>query len=216
MFRKANRLFPGVLFVATGAVVLGVSSPAPADIIAIAGDTANSTEGLGDFTGFLSYEWVLGDLGLLTVELTNLSDLGNRGWITGFIFNFGTTDPNASALFQKGTHPFLDAPSQNGNPFGNPFIGGAALQGNWIDGGIPEDGIAPSHTGIFEMEVTAKDAAALTASSFLEGPYQFNFIVRFRGFIDDNSDKVPAVPAPGALALLGLGALAQRRRRRSA
>ena len=216
MYRQANRLFPGVLFVATGAVVLGVSSPAPADIIAIAGDTANSTEGLGDFTGFLTYEFVLGDMGLLTVELTNLADLGNRGWITGIIFNFDTTDPNASALFTKGTHPFLDAPGQNGNPFGNPFIGGAALAGNWIDGGIPEDGIAPSHTGIFDFEVTAKDAAALTASSFLEGPYEFNFIVRFRGFIDDNSDKVPAVPAPGALALLGLGALAQRRRRRSA
>ena len=216
MFCKANRLSARALLVATGAVVLGVSSPAPADTIEIFGDTANSTEGLGDFTGFLTYEFMLGDMGVLTVELTNLADVGNRGWITGFIFNIGSDDPNAFAQFENGTHPFLDAPDQNGNPFGNPFLAGAALAGNWIDGGIPEDGIATSDTGIFDFEVIAEDAAALTASSFLEGPYDFNFIVRFRGFIDDNSDKVPAVPAPGALALLGLGALAQRRRSRSA
>ena len=215
MFGQANRFFPGALFVTAGAVVLGVSSPAPADTIEILADIANSTEGIGDFTGFLSYDFVMGQ-GVLTVELTNTADMGNRGWITGFIFNFGTDDPNASAMFGKGTHPFLDAPGQNGNPFGNPYLGGAALEGNWIDGGIPEDGIATGDTGIFEFAVIAKDAASLTASSFLEGPYKFNFIVRFRGFLDDNSDKVPAIPAPGALALLGLGALAQRRRRRSA
>ena len=216
MFRQANRLFPGVLFVATGAVVLGVSSPAPADIIAIAGDTANSTEGLGDFTGFLSYEFIIGEAGVLTVELTNTTPGNNRGWITGFIFNIDSGDPDASARFEKGTHPFLDAPGQNGNPFGNPFLGGAALGGNWIDGGIPEDGIAMGDTGIFTFEIEATDAVSLTAVSFLGGPYEFNFIVRLRGFIDGASDKVPAVPAPGALALLGLGALAQRRRRRSA
>ena len=215
MFGQANRLFPGALLVVTGAVVLGVSSPAPADIIEISGDTANSTEGLGNFTGFLTYEFVLGDLGMLTVELTNTSEPTNNGWITGFIFNFGTTDPNAFATLESGTYPFLDAPYQYGEPFGPIFMAGAALGGNWIDGGFPEDGIAVGDTGSFDFEVIAKDAAALTASSFLEGPFEFNFLVRFRGFLDGGSDKVP-VPAPGALALLGLGALAQRRRRRSA
>ncbi len=217
MFGQANRFFPGALFVATGAVVLGVSSPAPADIIAIFADTANSTEGLGDFTGFLTYEHTMGEAGVLTVEITNTTSGNNRGWITGFIFNIDSDDPLASAQFEKGTHPFLDAPGQNGNPFGNPFLGGAALAGNWIDGGIPEDGIAMFDTGTFTFEVEATDAESLTARSFiLDGPFDFNFIVRLRGFIDGASDKVPAVPAPGALALLGLGALAQRRRRRSA
>ena len=216
MFGQANRFFPGALFVTTGAVVLGVSSPAPADTIEIFADMANSTEGLGDFTGFLTYEFMLGDMGVLTVELTNLTDPANRGWITGFIFNFDTDDPNAFAQLEESTHPFLDAPGQNGAPFGNPYLGGAALAGNWIDGGIPEDGIAIGDTGTFGFEIIAEDAAALSASSFLQGPYQFNFLVRFRGFLDENSDKVPAIPAPGALALLGLGAFAQRRRRRSA
>ena len=198
MFGKANRFLPGVLFVATGAVVLGVSSPATADTIEIFVDTGNSTDGLGDFTGFLTYEFVTGDLGVLTVELTNTSEPSNDGWITGFIFNFGTTDPDAYVQFEKGTHPFLDAPGQNGNPFGSIYMAGAALGGNWIDGGVPEDGIAVGDTGVFDFEVIAKDAAALTASSFLDGPYQFNFIVRFRGFLDGNSDMAPAVPTPGA------------------
>ena len=216
MFGQANRLFPGALFVATGAVVLGVASPASADTIEIFADTANSTDGLGNFTGFLTYEFVLGDLGVLTVELTNTSEPGNNGWITGFIFNFGTTDPDAFAQFEEGTHPFLDAPGQYGGPFGDPFMAGAALGGDWMNGGFSEDGITIGDTGIFGFEVIAKDAAELTASSFLGGLYEFNLVVRFRGFLDENADMVPTVPAPGALALLGLGALAQRRRRRSA
>jgi len=197
MFGQANRFFPGALFVATGAVVLGVSSPAPADTIEISADIANSTDALGNFTGFLTYDFVLGDLGVLTVELTNTSELSNGGWITGFIFNFDTTDPDAYGQFEKGTYPFVDAPGQNGEPFGPIYMAGAALGGNWIDGGFPEDGIAVGHTGVFGFEVIAKDAADLTASSFLDGPYQLNFIVRFRGFVDGNSDMVPAVPTPG-------------------
>ena len=216
MFGQASRFFPGALFVATGAVVLGVSSPAPADTIEIFADTANSTEGLGDFSGFLTYVHTIGEAGVLTVEITNTTANGNRGWITGFIFNIDSDDPDASAKLEDTTHPFLDAPGENGSPFGNPFLGGAALAGNWIDGGIPEDGIAMFDTGIFTFEIESTDAASLTALSFLGGPFDFNFIVRLRGFIDGASDKVPAIPAPGALALLGLGALAQRRRRRSA
>ena len=57
--------------------------------------------------------------------------------------------------------------------------------------------------------------------SFLEGgPYEFDFIVRFKGFLDGGSDKVPAavVPLPvpvaiGALGLLGV-VLGRKRIRR--
>ncbi len=113
---------------------------------------------------------------------------------------------------------FLDAPNQNGGPFGNPFVGGAALEGNWLDGGMPDDGLGVGVSGTFTFDITAADADSLSAVSFIQGPYDFNFIVRFRGLGKDGefSDMVPAIPAPGALALLGLGALAQRRRRRSA
>ncbi len=216
MLGRASRFFPRAVFVTAGVVVLGASSFASADTLQIFADTANSTEGIGNFTGWLTYDFIVGDLGVLTVDLTNTSDPGNGGWLTGFIFNIGSSDPDVAAPYTGGTHPFDDAPGQNGTPYGNPFLGGAALGGDWLGGGFPGDGVAVGDSGSFSFDVFASDAGSLRAASFLEGPYQFNFIVRFRGFIDGNSDKVPAVPAPGALALLGFAALAQRRRRRSA
>ncbi len=216
MLSRTSRFFPRALFATAGLVVLAASSFASADTLQIFADTANSTQGIGDFTGSLTYDFIVGDLGVLTVDLTNTSDPGNGGWLTGFIFNIGSSDPDVAAPYTGGTYPFEDAPGQNGAPYGNPFLAGAALGGNWLGGGFPGDGIGVGDSGSFSFDVLANDAGSLSASSFLEGPYQFNFMVRFRGFLDGNSDKVPAVPAPGALALLGLGALGQRRRRRSA
>ncbi len=205
-----------VCFVLGVVFVLGTGKTANADIINIFADTANSEWGLGDFTGTLQYEYKMGDLGLLTVVLNNTSDEANFGWITGFIFNYSTSDKASTAALTSATHPFEDAPGQNGMPYGNPFMAGAALGGDWQGGGAgnPELGIGVGDTGTFSFDITATDADLLSAGSFLQGPYDFNFIVRFLGFKDKESDKVPAVPAPGALALLGLGALAHRRRRR--
>ncbi len=216
MLHQASRFFPRALFATAGVVVLGASSFVSADTIQIFADTLNSAEGIGDFTGSLTYDFIVGDMGVLTVDLTNTSAPDNGGWLTGFIFNIGSSDPNVAAPYTGGTHPFEDAPGQDGAPYGNPFLAGAALGGNWLGGGFAGDGIAVGDSGSFSFDVLASDAASLRASSFLEGPFRFNFMVRFRGFLDGNSDKVPAVPAPGALALLGIAALAQRRRRRSA
>ena len=222
MLNRTSRFFPRALIATAGVVVLVASSFASADTLQIFADTTNSTQGIGDFTGSLTYDFIVGDLGVLTVDLTNTSDPGNGGWLTGLIFNIASGDPDVAAPYTGGTHPFEDAPGQNGAPYGNPFLGGAALGGNWLGGGFPGDGIAVGDSGSFSFDVFASDAGSLRALSFLEGPYQFNFLVRFRGFLDGNSEMVPtgptvpAVPAPGALALLGFAALAQRRRRRSA
>ncbi len=214
MLGRTSRFFPRALSVTAGVIVLGASSSASADTLQIFADTANSTQGIGDFTGSLTYDFIVGDMGVLTVDLTNTSEPGNGGWLTGFIFNIGSSDPDVAAPYTGGTYPFEDAPGQNGAPYGNPFLAGAALGGNWLGDGFPADGIAVGDSGSFSFDVFANDAGSLSASSFLEGPYKFNFLVRFRGFLDGNSDKVPAVPAPGALALLGIAALAQRRRHR--
>ena len=217
MFGQAHRFFPGTMLVLVG--VLGVSTSASADTINIFADMRNSTEGLGDFSGMFTYDFVLGDMGVLTVDLTNDIDPGFAGFLTGFIFNFGSSDKDASAVLTSTTNAFfLDAQNQSGSPFGNPYLGGAALGGNWLGGGSPMNGIGPSDSDTFTFDITAVDADSLSAASFLQGPYDFNFLVRFRGVGPDGdlSDKVPGVPAPGALALLGFGALGQRRRRRAA
>ena len=196
------------------ALAMGMGNSASADIISIVADTNNSTEGLGDFSGTLQYDYQMGDMGLLTLIINNTSDEANGGWITGIIFNFATSDENATADLADATHPFDNAPGLNGAPYGDPFMGGAALGGDWLGGGAPSLGIDVGESGTFNFDITATDAQFLTAGSFLQGSYDFNFLVRFRGFENGGSDKVPAIPAPGAIALLGLGALAHRKRRR--
>lgn len=194
-------------------VTLGPGLTVQAGSIEIFSDGANSTEGIGSFTGSLAYEFdPFADLGFLSVTLTNTSDPDNGGFITGFVFNIASADDDASATFTSGSHPFenLTDSGLNAEPFGNPFDAGAALGGAFLGGASPTEGIAVGDTGIFEFNVMAFDAADLTVLSFLtDGPYEFNFIVRFKGFENGDSDKVPAtiIPLPPALALGGLGLL---------
>lgn len=224
MFGRANQLFPGSMFVLPAVVVLGVSTSATADSVNIAGSMGDSTEGIADFTGMLTYE-----MGLLTVDLTNTTVFeifgddppkkDDGGFLTGFVFNIDSADADATAVLASSTNPFfLYTRGDMAGPFGGPFVSGASLGGVFLDGGTPMNGLGIGESGTFTFDVTASDAASLTASDFgLTGPFKFNFIVRFRGLGKGGefSDMVP-VPSPGALALLGLGALAQRRRRRSA
>ena len=227
MFGQSNRLFPGSMLVLAAVVAVGVSTSASAnDTLNIFGDTANSTEGLADFSGMLMYKFIVGDMGVLTVDLTNTTifPIGppkkdDGGFLTGFIFNIDSADMFPSAVLTSTTNAFfLDAQNQNGGPFGMPFVGGASLGGIFLDGGIPLNGLGIGESGTFTFDIMASDADSLSAADFaVTGPFDFNFIVRFRGLGKGGefSDMVP-FPAPGALALLGLGALAQRRRCRSA
>lgn len=198
---------------------------ARADSVLIGANTGASTEGLGSFTGSLEYlADPFDDEGLLIVTLTNTGSVGNGGYITGFLFNFDSSDDDAEVELEDVTHPFTQTFGNglNGNPFGNPYDAGAALGGNFSGGGNPTPGIAVGDTGMFEFEIEADDADILTALSFMTGPFDHNFVVRFRGFEDGGSDKVPAnivpLPAPvamGALGLLGV-MFGARRLRRSA
>jgi MYXO-CTERM domain-containing protein len=188
--------------------IVALSSGAHASMVNISGDGA-----WGDFAGTLTYTHVAGNQGTLDVSLTNTSPVGNGGFITGFVYNIinGGAGRTASLSARPNANWQLVL-NESANPFGT-FDAGAALGGNWEGGGNPNNGIGVGDTGNFTFAITAPNAGSLTASSFVGASAPFQFIVRFRGFQNGQSDKVP-VPTPGALALLGAGGLIASRRRR--
>lgn len=209
-------MYMGARFVAAaaGLAILAVGS-ASASIINIQGSIANSAEQTGaNFTGTIDYTATGASAGVVTIVLNNVTPAAVGGYLTGFVFNIDSTDVNASATLTSTTNPnFLNTGPESANPFGS-FDAGAALGANWEGGGNPALGIPVGGSGTFTFNVAANDAMSLTSSSFINGPNQFNFVVRFRGLTGGGSDKVP-VPAPGpiALAALGLLCLAKRRTR---
>ncbi|MBX3389378.1 MAG: hypothetical protein KF691_07970 [Phycisphaeraceae bacterium] len=164
----------------------------------------------GSYTGSLSYSAGTSEL---TIVLKNTSPALNGGFITGFVFNIMSADAGAFSTLITFTHPFLNLFNESASPYGN-YKGGAALGGDWLGGGSPNAGIAVGATGTFVFKITASDAGSLTDASFLSIPNASEaFLVRFKGFVNGESDKV-TIPAPGAFALLGLGGLVAARRRR--
>jgi MYXO-CTERM domain-containing protein len=213
-------MFPASTFTRLAAVAAmaaaGLAVPASASVVLIDGDTNSSTEGLCDFSGSIQYDYLGGNDGMVTFTLTNTTDLDVGGFLTGFVFNVGgyTVDLD---LISTTDIDFAQVPdNENGNPYGT-FRSGASLGGDFLGGGSPMDGIAIGDTGIFQFDLESVDAGMIDASTFLTGANEFNFITRFRGLNDGGSDKVPGgnIPAPGALALLGLAGLTAARRNRA-
>ncbi len=198
------------------ALSAALSAGASAGLINIMSDVGDTVGDAGvTFTGTVDYIFNGGTSGTLNVSLTNTSaTLG--GLITGFVFNAGDSGVTAS-LTSTNFPLFVNLVNPNGAPFGSPFVGGAALGGNFEGGGNPNNGIGLGQTGNFVFAVNGANAGVIDSSTFLTGPYDFNFIVRFRATNGpQGSSKAPAtfVPAPGAasLALAGLAAGLRRRR----
>jgi MYXO-CTERM domain-containing protein len=192
-----------------GAVALGVGASA-----AWAGTINISGSGTwGSFAGTLTYTHVSGNNGTLDVSLTNTSAPANGGYLTGFVFDIIDGGPGRTAsLVSTSKSGFQLLLNESAPPFGT-FDTGAALGGSWLGGGNPSGGIPVGGTGLFTFAINAPNAAALTSSSFVGTSAPYRFVVRFRGFANGESDKVP-VPGPASAALMGLGMLVATRRRR--
>lgn len=206
---------------------------------------------LGDFTGDFSYNPVTHQV---SVTLTNAATTSPGGLITGFGFNIpgqpgAVTGVTYAANGPAGTtFSLLGGPSFNnsvpGNPFGD-FDIGAALGGSLLGGGNPNPGVAINQTGNWTFTLTGNNAfldsldvndffATLSTGNTPE--HQVPFLVRFRGFDNGGSDKVPGilgddppgdptgdptfVPEPATLVLFGalggLGLLCRRSRKSDA
>ena len=181
---------------------LAATNPLQAGFVDFKGAGWKSTEALGSLTGRITYD---SGLGSLLVELTNTSNPGNGGFITGFLFNIADGGNDVSVALTSATHPFLQTVTpmeRAGAPFGI-FDAGAALDGDWEGGGDPNPGIAVNQTGMFGFLVTGTGAGDLTATSFLDE----GLVARFRGFVDGGSDKLPVVmvPLPAPILMAGVG-----------
>ena len=206
-----------VLMALTLATVMCVPA-AHAFQIDIWGDTANSTEGLANFTGYLDYDPALFQL---TVSLTNTTDASYGGYLTAFVFNNPDDKIDGVTLTLDPAYPdfntVLGGPSfqdsENGSPYGQFDIG--LTTGVNFQGGDPVDGIPVGSTGPFVFLFTGTDLGSLTTQSFIDAysvppgdgqGLQF-FVARFQGLeYGAGSDKVPGVvPLPGTVMLLGSG-----------
>jgi hypothetical protein len=212
---------------ASVAVLAGlVLIPAIASAVPI---TISGSGALGSFTGDFDFSASPdGSSGVITINLTNTSPAANGGFITGFAFNLpsgveltSATLASSSATFDEllGATEFDDG--VNGQPHGD-FDIGASIGSSYLGSGSPLGGIGvgSSVTFTFSLFAAAGELTGLTAADFLaalsdprgDSKVGEDFVVRFRGFVNGGSDKVPNgpppdrdVPEPATGLLFGLG-----------
>ena len=169
-----------------------------------------SSEGAGFFDAELVYVPFNENTARLIVTITNYSSPMNGGYITGFAMNnpsdkISTVYPTDDSGFNEAFEVIgQDAPynAVKAVPFGL-FDFGAAIGGNFLGGGSPEDGL-PADMGfeshMFAFNLTGDNLDTLTAEDFVNEPSKRKggenvgvFAVRFKGFEDGSSDKVLAI-----------------------
>jgi hypothetical protein len=212
-------------FLVLAAIAALMLAPAIAGAVPI---VIGGTGTLGTFSGTFDYTATDDTSGTVDIVLNN--DSLTAGFLTGFLFNIpeGATVTDATLTTSDGDFLVDGAPTFDNSASGAPngdFDIGAALGGSYLGGGNPNLGIAQGGSATFSFALTGTGLGGLTSQDFLStlssgGEPSEEFVVRFRGFPDGGSDKVPndgVVPEPGTLTLLGLGlaSLAARRRAKS-
>ena len=175
-----------------------------------------STEDIGSFRAELTYSYTGGSSATISITLSNDVDPSLGGYITAIALSPNGTASGLSFV-SSSSAAFLNISSPVSAPPYGSFAAGAGLNGSFLAGGNPSGGIAVggSATFTFTMTGSAMALSALDAETALNQT-GYGMVVRFRGGEGGWSDKVIgcALPAPGALALLGaVGLLPSRRRR---
>lgn len=163
--------------------------------LTIMSDSANSTEGLGSFS--MDVNWDGSDL---TIDLTNTSDPLNGGYLSGFLLELPTGSTFSSAWTTSNLTALMpDNGPYAGSPYGF-YDYGSALGGDFLGGGNPTYGIDIGHTEQFIFSGWL-NVAGLSTEDFIADlttvdPLDSSVLVRFRGFDDGGSDKVPGIIVP--------------------
>ena len=192
-----------------------------ADAILVTTDNARSSN--DPSYGLASGSLALEDFGggkVLTLTLTNESTVG--GFLTAIAFDAPSSMGSGAFVFDGGggmsglSDAWRNLDSVNTAPFGAREFG-ASVTDQWLGGGSPTRGLAAGETatwtwsGAFERDAPVIDFVA-----------DWNLLLRFRGFDNGASDKVPLRTRPpqgtvpglaGVPTLLAAGLLGRRRRR---
>lgn len=187
---------------------------------------------LGHYTGNFTYSAVDASNATLTMALTNTSPAANGGFLDAFVFNNpgnfinGVSLPASETVFSVMGGPNYNDNAVKGVPYGY-FDIGASTNGDFEGGGSPSGGIIPGATKTFIFTLTGSSLTTIDENRFISelstgrgaGEGYQPFVVRFRGFNNGESDKVPGnlIPEPASLLLFGIGMLGfnlVRKRRR--
>lgn len=194
--------------------------PTAADTIHISSNNAESsnTSSYGGFEGTLTFNDLGGGFARVVIMLENTSSFD--GWLTALAFDAAAGTSGFS--FDAGASSGLGAAWSdltgpiNTAPFGS-RASGASTSSGWEGGGDPHHGLAAGATAtwVFNGSVAS---SSVSAADFLSPNGGNNLVVRFRGFSNGASDKlpgqeIPAVPGLGGVAALGFAGLTRRRRR---
>lgn len=214
--RYRNTTVLGAAFAAT------VTGSLAADVILVTTDNAMSSNSTsyGIASGSLSWMSVGGGNYSLTLTLTNESTVG--GFLTAIAFDAPSSAGSSGFVFENApgsglSNAWDNLSSVNTAPFGSRDYG-ASVTNQWLGGGAPTSGLAAGDTGIWTWSGFVGNDH-LTGADFIADQ---NFLLRFRGFDNGASDKVPLRMLPpddvvpgiaGIPVLLGVGLIGRRRRR---
>ena len=206
--------------------IAALTAAAGADTIQITSNNAASSNSTsyGGFTGSITYDFLGGTSARLTVTLTNTSQFSgeldaiafdNATGTSGWLYDHASSSIPHNNWFDISGHI-------NTAPFGTREHGVSIHQGDaaWEGGGNPHPGLHVGETASWVF--TGMGDASVSAADFLNPNGGYNLLVRFRGFSNGASDKLPAmattppggsVPGIGGVAALGFAGLTRRRRR---
>lgn len=180
----------------------------------------SGTEGLASFEGTWEFNSTGDNSGELVISLTNTTDVDSDGFdnpedgfLTGIVFNnpedlitgVSLVEDSSTVWYVIGDPDFDN--DVNGQPFGH-FDIGATFADSWEGGGSTSSGIAAGDTVVFTFTLSGAGVGGLTINDFINEwtiDHEFMFFAARFQSIGEGSDKVPAVPEPGTVLLLGSG-----------